>query len=115
MFVNIAMLAIVTLCAIAVVLDLKRGEKMAAIRDAAVLALVVSLCLCVLMDTQEKAQTRVAEAPVHVDEAPQELIDAPTPIAPPSSLITTQVAGPWDQPANINGLKLLVSAADNRH
>ena len=64
--VNIAMLAIVTPCIVAVALDLKRGEKMAAIRDAAALALVVILCAFVLMDAHQKTQP--------LDGAPQEIL-----------------------------------------
>ena len=94
---NVTMSAVVTFCAVAVALDLKRGENMAAIRDAATLVLVVILCVFVLMDSHEKE--------VHVDEAPQELVDAPIPTTPPSPPVTTQVADPWDPPAsNTNGL-----------
>ena len=66
------MSAVIAVCAIAVALDLKRGEKMAAIRDAAALALVVILCMFVLMDTHEKAQS-------HVDETSQVHDDASIP------------------------------------
>ena len=63
---NVIMTAVITFCVIAVALDLKRGEKMAAIRDAAVLALVVILCAFVLMDAHQKTQP--------LDDAPQEIL-----------------------------------------
>lgn len=63
---NIAMLAVVTICAIAVALDVKRGDAMSAIRDAAALALVVVICISVLMDAHQKTQP--------LDGAPQEIL-----------------------------------------
>ena len=68
---NFAMSAVIAACAIAVALDLKRGEKMAAIRDAAALVLVVILCAFVLMDVHQKTQP-LGEAPQsHVEETSQ--------------------------------------------
>ena len=65
----VTMSAVITFCATSVVLDLRRGEKIAAVRDAVTLVLVVILCMFVLIDTHEKAQTYAGEAPQsHVDE-----------------------------------------------
>ena len=78
--VNIAMLVIIVLCAIAVGIELRRGNKKAAIRNTVIAAVLLVLCaLSLATKRPETSQPHVDDyvdetSQIHVDGAPDEIL-----------------------------------------